>query len=63
MAGLTPPQVGLKVALSEQIVKGKTRVDRYSMFESTTLCDNMQALNTVPTLFCAGLSGSVMSRA
>ncbi|DBA82054.1 TPA: hypothetical protein ACH3X1_007747 [Trebouxia sp. C0004] len=34
MAGLTPPQVGLKVALSEQIVKGKTRVDRLSDVKS-----------------------------
>ena len=63
MAGVTPPQLGLKVALSELTVKGKTRVDRYSMFESTALFDKLQALITVPTLFCAGLSGSVMSRA
>ncbi|DBB16550.1 TPA: hypothetical protein ACH3X3_014812 [Trebouxia sp. C0006] len=34
MAGLTPPQVGLKVALSEQTVKGKTRVDRLSDVKS-----------------------------
>lgn len=34
MAGLSPPQVGLKVALSEQTVKGKTRVDRLSDVKS-----------------------------
>ena len=51
MAGLSPPQVGLKVALSEQTVKGKTRVDRYSMIEGTALYDNMQDLNMVPICF------------
>lgn len=63
MAGLTLPQVGLKVALTEQTVKGKTRVNRYSIIEGMALYDNMQDLSIGPTLFCAGLSGSVMSRA